>query len=895
MKCRLAITCGAVLLTACGPKVIQLRHGALAVSTEAPVLAKLHLQLSAESREVPVESDPRHQVCTSEKVVRLQVLDADDLLLWERQFPRFSFARVDSQGVTVGLEGETKLLAFDRAGKVRTDAPARGSVIPGDAVTLKTVRAQKEPSPPQVAEPEAASVSPQPSDAFDVPKNAPWVVRVAADKFAGFDETRLLRVVDTHNRVLWSLGLPEASAVAFEHGVLVITEPDGDFRMSIDGELLSQPHRPSNVPYESPLAFERVNSAPGGPLFVTSSGELLSAIKRGVIHLVGNTWRPIPKLGVEDLYGFIELPGKPPYAVTTFGDEGGAIGVSIVPVSGQAEFPGERPSFEYPKLAAAHSGKTVVYAGYQSLVVVNGADTRVQKLAMTPAAVAIVQGRIFFESSEGEFNPPLATLPAGTVACSTSDTATPVIAELVGDKLVKQPVTLKGPITAMGVDGDRLWVSGNRELATLQAGVWKTMPSPLESVVEFWSPHAGIIWAVGVGGVARFDGSTWRRVLGLRGAGLSIRGRSEDDVWVSTLSGLFHGTKQPGPVILHVQLNAESDVKPARWNPLPLTPKPSRLTGVEHFTLPKFGTKPFHPHAASWIGDKLLLSNGTVHVFWDPKAPKQIERVGASGKSHLCFACGARDDRQEIWTVRDDSLVTPKHPALAASVPDLGPIRAITEVPGALWVVGDVQAKIPNWRDEQARFTDRTPVQLAFRANGVWHQFGGLLPATYLSVSVRSPSDAWLAGAGWRPLGGSQYDQPSTNFPSGEGIIAHVRGNAVEHFRSRLGSIGSIAEDAPNSAWAVGVAGQILHVTDAVKAFTLASPIALRDVAAVSPTERWVVGDQSTILHATSAGWETLESSEIPADQSLTRVLLDRDENVWILGYGGLYRIKKSR
>jgi hypothetical protein len=311
--------------------------------------------------------------------------------------------------------------------------------------------------------------------------------------------------------------------------------------------------------------------------------------------------------------------------------------------------------------------------------------------------------------------------------------------------------------------------------------------------------------------------------------------------------------------------------------------------------LPKVGTRPFHPHAANWSGDKLLLSNGTVHVLWDPKAPTHLERLSESGKSTLCFSCGAADDRGEPWVTRNGTLFTPKHPRLAEIVPDIGPIRAVASGVASLWVVGEVQSNLPSWNEEQQRMPDHRPVQLASRANGVWQQYAGLPAATYLSVSSRGSSDVWLAGSLTWPAGVAYWQQVNFNLPGGDGIVAHLHGTRVAHFRSPLGTLWAVAQDEPNSAWAVGVAGQVLHITDKVDGSTLAAPITLRDIAVVSPSERWVVGDRSTILHATSGGWETLESDSIPLDQSLTRALLDKNDDVWILGYGGLYRISTHR
>jgi hypothetical protein len=306
------------------------------------------------------------------------------------------------------------------------------------------------------------------------------------------------------------------------------------------------------------------------------------------------------------------------------------------------------------------------------------------------------------------------------------------------------------------------------------------------------------------------------------------------------------------------------------------------------------GSKPFHPHAASWIGEKLLLSNGTVHVLWDPKAPTHVERLSKNGTSTLCFSCGAEDDGGQLWVTRDGKLTTPKHPSVSQIMPDIGPVRAVARSGSSLWVVGEVQANIPGTNDEHGRFTDHTPVQLASRAKGVWQQVSGLPPATYLSVSARESNDVWLAGAQAWPTRGGYFGQGTQNLPLGEGTISHVRGSAFEQFRSPLGPLWAVAQSGPDCAWAVGASGQILRVTDKVEGYRLSDSITLRDIAIVSPSERWVVGDRSTILHATAAGWETLESERIPLDQSLTRVLVDKNNDVWILGYGGLYKVKPS-
>ena len=894
MKRRVWMGISASLLAACAPKAIQLPARTVVVVGDVRVANDLELRLVADNRAVVWIGKP--SPCTqADPKVRVQVYDSDDIMLWEREFARFSFARLDEHGVLVALEGQSTFLAYDRDGNPRTDVPPKGPGIPNDALTVERFSKQKHKLKPGITIPEAA-FGPPPTNPSDS-NAAVWVERVAADRFASFDSNHTLRMTDIHNRVLWSMALPDATAVEFKNRQLVVSESAGSFRMSIDGELLSAPVRPAAVAYESSLAFERISAAPGGPLFVTSKGELLGAFDGKVQRLIGNAWSPIPKLTADTVLGFVEMQGMSPLVFTSYSNEAGGIELAILPTSGtEAQYTQDYP-IDYSRFSAAHNKQTVVWSGYQSLVVVNGSDKRIQKLSATPAAVALFGERIFLEAREQDITPPPKTTSAGAVECPRPIEAneSAVIAELAGDKLIKQPVEIEPPITAMGVEGDRLWVAGHRELAWLRAGKWEKMQSPLESVSEFWSPRAGILWAVGVGGVARFDGTTWRRVLGPNGIGVSVRGLSESDVWISTTSGFFHGAQKQSNAIEHAQVAGDPVATPARWLPVPLAPKPAKLVGVEFFALPKVGTKPFHPHAAEWMGEKLVLSNGTVHVLWDPKAPTRVEPLGKNGKSTLCFSCGAADDHGEPWVTRDGKLVTPKHPKVAAIVPDIGPIRAIAGGPSSLWVVGEVQSNIPSFGQESERALDHTPVQLALRAGGRWLQYSGLPPATYLSVSSAKSDDVWAAGALTWPVHAAYGGQSNFNLPGGEGIIAHVHGGRVEHFRSPLGPLWSVGQDGPNCAWAVGIAGQIVRVTDKVEGFTLADPLTLRDVAIVSPSERWVVGDRSTILHATSAGWETLESDRIPLDQSLTRVLLDKSNNVWILGYGGLYKVKPSR
>jgi hypothetical protein len=280
-------------------------------------------------------------------------------------------------------------------------------------------------------------------------------------------------------------------------------------------------------------------------------------------------------------------------------------------------------------------------------------------------------------------------------------------------------------------------------------------------------------------------------------------------------------------------------------------------------------------------------------MVWQPKEPTKLVWFGKNEGSALCFDCAAQDDQGRSFTIAKGEVLAPSAPPVSDAAPNLGRIRAIKQEAGLLWILGTPQDDTPTGNDVLIdRPEDSRAIRLASRVAGKYTQYSGLPAAHYLSAGATSPSDVWLAGALARRNG--DLTRIPADLPDGEGVVVHIDNDRMTHFRSPLGTLFAVAATAPNEAWAVGVAGQLLHITDHVEGFLLPGESTLRGIVAAANGELWVVGDHSTLLRHTSRGWESLSSEHIAPDQSLTRVLLGPDGNLWLLGFDGLYRVERE-
>lgn len=94
---------------------------------------------------------------------------------------------------------------------------------------------------------------------------------------------------------------------------------------------------------------------------------------------------------------------------------------------------------------------------------------------------------------------------------------------------------------------DRAWVveTGASRIHAYANGAWHVEPSPIRGPRALWGASADALWLAGDGGLAFFDGQSWRPASSAPAPLSVVLGRSADDVWVGGEHGLFH--VEPAP------------------------------------------------------------------------------------------------------------------------------------------------------------------------------------------------------------------------------------------------------------------------------------------------------------------------------------------------------------
>jgi hypothetical protein len=87
---------------------------------------------------------------------------------------------------------------------------------------------------------------------------------------------------------------------------------------------------------------------------------------------------------------------------------------------------------------------------------------------------------------------------------------------------------------------DRAWVveTGAACVHAFDGATWTAAPSPIAGPRALWGARADALWLAGEGGLAFFDGSSWRRVNEAPAPLAAVLGRGEADVWVGGAKGL---------------------------------------------------------------------------------------------------------------------------------------------------------------------------------------------------------------------------------------------------------------------------------------------------------------------------------------------------------------------
>jgi hypothetical protein len=87
---------------------------------------------------------------------------------------------------------------------------------------------------------------------------------------------------------------------------------------------------------------------------------------------------------------------------------------------------------------------------------------------------------------------------------------------------------------------DRAWVveTAAARVHAFAGGAWTVTPSPITGPRALWGARADALWLAGDGGLAFFDGASWRRATDAPPL-LAVLGRSERDVWAGGPRGLY--------------------------------------------------------------------------------------------------------------------------------------------------------------------------------------------------------------------------------------------------------------------------------------------------------------------------------------------------------------------
>ncbi|MEP7051761.1 MAG: hypothetical protein ABJB12_15465 [Pseudomonadota bacterium] len=88
------------------------------------------------------------------------------------------------------------------------------------------------------------------------------------------------------------------------------------------------------------------------------------------------------------------------------------------------------------------------------------------------------------------------------------------------------------------------WVSTEHELFRFHEGAWSAVPLPLPEPTSFWGLTATSVWLAGKGGVAHFDGQSFRTNV-VPGQMRIIVGRANGEIWFGGSSGLFRAVAGP--------------------------------------------------------------------------------------------------------------------------------------------------------------------------------------------------------------------------------------------------------------------------------------------------------------------------------------------------------------
>ncbi|MRG97535.1 hypothetical protein [Polyangium spumosum] len=424
-----------------------------------------------------------------------------------------------------------------------------------------------------------------------------------------------------------------------------------------------------------------------------------------------------------------------------------------------------------------------------------------------------------------------------------------------------------------------------------------------------WASGRDDVWLTGVeGGVARFDGQRFWRILGIDGATrLSVTGSGRGDVWVFGEAGLWHVTPEP---------RAEADLEG--------TPSPLPNAAASSLVLSIAGPDPSYrlePVVLDIDGERPLrsavgIAEGPGGVVWLHEGARIVEYDGARARvlyqapkpepffcwyapepdCNLCAQCTERKPRaldcqrcvapaakgEGVALAMEGGLSFQNGRSMPGTSPLAGLLAVAAGPSGAIWAVSAADDDLP-----RAMIQGPRGVRLVM----------GLPRAAYADVAVRADDEVWLAGGLTTGAAGGR------TVPEGEGTLVRFDGRTFTRHRAPDGALLSVAAAGPGEAWAVGLAGGVLHVKGGVvEALHLTRedgarwPALLRGVAASGPNEVWIVGDGSTLLRWDGKGLRRVDASAAGREAALSAVIAPISSRPgWVVGPGGIWKVVPAR
>jgi hypothetical protein len=184
----------------------------------------------------------------------------------------------------------------------------------------------------------------------------------------------------------------------------------------------------------------------------------------------------------------------------------------------------------------------------------------------------------------------------------------------------------------------------------------------------------------------------------------------------------------------------------------------------------------------------------------------------------------------------------------------------------------------------------------ADRGSIIAQPVAGLPAAAYADVAPRADDDVWFAA------GLSSSIDDARAWPGGEGMLVWFDGRTFIRHRAPDGALLAVAAPAPAEAWAVGLAGGVVHARGGtMDAFHLVAEdgtrlqVTLRAAAAAGVEDVWIAGDLSTLLHWDGKSLLRIDASGAGRDATFTAVIAPSAAPGWVVGSSGIWRLARAR